>query len=83
MNSTTALDHQVSRQVPEQYEIIDVAEFARRLSLPASWVRSRCRSRAVDGLPVLKLGRNVRLEWGSPALQAWVAAHRRISGKDR
>ena len=58
-------------------EVIDSKELARRWGLPESWVRDRVRSRAVDPIPHLKLGRNVRFEWGSARLEAWLAKLRR------
>jgi hypothetical protein len=58
------------------FEIIDVPTLARRWCLPASWVYEQVRSRASDPLPCLRLGRYVRFEWASPALETWLARHR-------
>jgi hypothetical protein len=59
-------------------EIIDADELAKRLNLPATWVRAQTRSRAADPLPCLRFGRYVRFEWEGPALTGWL--ERRLSG---
>ena len=53
-------------------EILDVEQLAKRLHLPASWLREQTRSRAVDKIPHLRFGRYVRFAWGSPDLQQWL-----------
>lgn len=59
-------------------EIIDLRELARRLCVPASWAYAQARARVPKDrrLPVLALGRYKRVEWNSPQLAAWIAAHR-------
>jgi hypothetical protein len=59
-------------------EIIDSEELARRWRVPESWVRSYSRERCGENerIPHLKFGRYVRFEWGSEALEAWLARHR-------
>ena len=59
------------------FEIIDSDELAKRLNLPATWVRDQVRSRATDAIPHLKFGRYVKFEWGSPSLLEWLARHRK------
>jgi hypothetical protein len=53
------------------FEVIDAPELAKRWKVPASWVREQCRSRALDPIPHIQLGRYVRFSWGSPALNEW------------
>lgn len=61
-----------------QTEIIDAKELAGRWKVPESWVRSYTRERTpkAERIPHLQLGRYIRFEWGSPELEAWLAAHR-------
>jgi hypothetical protein len=61
-----------------EIEVIDAPELAKRWRVPESWVRSQVRSRTptAEQIPHLQLGRYVRFEFGSPALDAWLAAHR-------
>jgi hypothetical protein len=56
-------------------EIIDSDELAKRLKLPASWIRAQTRSRAADPLPCLRFGRYVRIQWGGPTLKNWLQRH--------
>jgi len=60
------------------FEIIDAPELATRWKVPESWVRAYTRERTprAERIPHLKLGRYCRFEWGSPALEAWLAARR-------
>ncbi len=58
------------------YEVIDSPELARRWCLPASWVRDQVRARAADPIPCVRLGKYVRFEWGSKALDDWWARRR-------
>ena len=62
------------------FELIDASELAIRWHLPASWIREQTRSRSVDPIPHLRLGRYVRFEWGSPELAAWLARRRYRKG---
>jgi hypothetical protein len=59
-------------------EIIDSAELAERWKVPESWIRSYTRERTPrdQRIPHLQLGRYVRFEWQSPALEAWLSKHR-------
>jgi len=56
-------------------ELIDTDELARRLNLPASWIRSHCRARTTDEVPHHTFGRWIRFDWNSPKLQQWIRAH--------
>jgi hypothetical protein len=55
-----------------QYEFIDSRELARRLTVPASWIRDQVRARSEDPLPHVNLGKYVRFLWDSPALELWI-----------
>jgi hypothetical protein len=59
-------------------EIIDSGELAKRWRVPESWVRAYTRERTPRDLriPCLRLGRYIRFEWQSPALETWLAARR-------
>jgi len=61
-----------------RFELIDAVELAARWGVPPSWVRNHTRARtpAQERIPCVRLGRYVRFEWGSPALEAWLARHR-------
>ncbi len=61
------------------FESIDSKELALRWGVPVSWVRDQVRSRAVDPIPHVRLGKYVRFEWDSPQLQAWWVRHRNPS----
>lgn len=61
------------------YEIVDAKELAALWRVPESWVREQSRSRASDPIPHVKLGRYVRYELGSPAIEEWWARHRRMA----
>jgi hypothetical protein len=52
-------------------EFLDSAEFAARLNVPESWVRDQVRSRALNPIPHVRLGKYVRFRWGSPELEIW------------
>ena len=51
-------------------QLIDVAELAKRLNVPESWVYGQCRQRKATGFPVIKLGKYLRfnysdvIKWG-------------------
>jgi hypothetical protein len=66
-----------------ELEIIDAVELAKRWTLPESWVRSYSRERTpkAERIPCLRFGRYIRFEWGSPALETWLAQHRQESAK--
>ena len=53
------------------FEVLTAEELAERWRVPASWVRDQCRSRSVDPIPHIRLGRYVRFSWGSPELMRW------------
>jgi hypothetical protein len=53
------------------YEVLDAAELAARWHVPVSWIREHTRERAADPIPIVRLGRYVRFEWGSPSLLRW------------
>jgi len=57
-----------------EVEMIDSTELAKRLNVPASWVRSRTNTkRTSDPIPHLRFGRYVRFTWGSEELREWLA----------
>lgn len=60
-------------------EIIGAEELAKRWKVPETWVRSQTRARTVtaEQIPHLRFGRYLRFEWGSPALEEWLMAHRK------
>lgn len=70
------------QSVPQKptFELIDSVELARRLNLPASWVRSHTRARTLDEIPAIRFGRYCRFKWGSPELEKWIAAHEGTRG---
>jgi len=60
-------------------EIIDAVELAKRWCVPESWIRSKVkpsRTATAEQIPHVQFGRYVRFEYGSPALEAWLARHR-------
>jgi hypothetical protein len=57
-------------------EIIDSVELAKRWAVPETWIREQVRSRALDPMPHVRLGKYVRFEWGSEPLNAWWARRR-------
>lgn len=59
---------------PKPTELLTAEEIADRLKLPVSWVRSRTRSRSLDRLPSIALGRYRRYEWA--AVERWLGEHR-------
>jgi len=63
------------------YEFIDTRELARRLTVPASWIRDQVRARSEDPLPHVNLGKYVRF-LGSPALELWIT-RRIVVGNNR
>lgn len=64
------------------YEFIDSREMARRLTVPASWIRDQVRARSEDPLPHVNLGKYVRFLWGSPGLEEWIR-RRIVKGNNR
>ena len=54
-------------------ELLTVEELAERLRVPPSWIRARTRSRTLDPLPVVRLGRYTRFSWA--AVERWIADH--------
>lgn len=67
----------------ENYEVVDSAGLAERWAVPETWIREQTRSRAEDAIPCVRLGRYVRFEFGSPALQEWWNRRRSVSRKKR
>jgi len=74
---TSALKPTTVHPMPQNstFELIDSNELARRLCLPASWVRSHTRARTLDEIPCVRFGRYVRFRWQSPELERWLKAH--------
>jgi hypothetical protein len=68
----------LSSNEPETIEILDAGELATRLKLPKSWVEENCRTRALDPIPHLRLGKYRRFKWGSRELTQWL--ERRMNG---
>jgi hypothetical protein len=67
-----------------EFEIIDSAELAKRWHLPESWIRHKVKPSHTPSdkqIPHLQFGRYVRFEYGSPALDAWLAKQRQ--GEER
>jgi excisionase family DNA binding protein len=54
-------------------ELLTVEELATRLRVPESWVRARTRSRTLDPLPCVRLGRYTRFRWA--AVERWLHEH--------
>jgi hypothetical protein len=52
-------------------EVLTAGELASRWRVPESWVREQTRSRCMDPIPHVRLGRYVRFIWNSPELNAW------------
>lgn len=54
--------------------LLTPTELAKKLNVPVSWIREKTRRRArlrdADPLPVVKLGKYSRFEWGKVA--AWL-----------
>ncbi len=69
--------------MPENIEIIDAPELAKRWRVPESWVRSYSRERCPkdERIPHLQFSRYVRYEWGSAALEEWLNRHRKGAGQ--
>lgn len=53
------------------FEVLRVAELAERWRIPVTWILEQTRSRAIDPIPHVKLGRYVRFSYGSPDLDKW------------
>jgi hypothetical protein len=64
--------------MPEDIEIIDAPELAKRWRVPESWVRTYSRERCPrsERIPCLRFGHYRRYEWGSRALSEWLSRHR-------
>lgn len=75
-NQSSSEAREQAENVRAPFELIDAPELARRWNLPASWIREQTRSRSVDPIPHLRLGRYVRFEWGSPDLETWLTRRR-------
>jgi len=51
-------------------ELLTVAEIARSLNVPVSWVYERTRRRGAERIPHIKLGKYLRFE--SAAVRTWL-----------
>ena len=73
----------VAQPTPVPY-LVSLEELAKRWSLPITWLREACRSRVADAdkLPVLRLGRYVRVDLNDPALAQWLSA-RKVGGNGK
>jgi hypothetical protein len=56
-------------------EVLIAEELAARWRVPESWVREQTRSRCMDPIPHVRLGRYVRFSWNSPELNDWWERH--------
>lgn len=63
------------------FEVLTAEELASRWRVPESWIREQTRSRCVDPIPHIRLGRYVRFSFGSPELTEWW--NRRSSAKTK
>jgi hypothetical protein len=72
MSALTQLRKPEPRANAPFFEIIDADELAARWKVPKTWIMEGTRSRTVDVIPHLKLGRYVRFRWGSPELEEWL-----------
>jgi hypothetical protein len=66
--------HTATANAPDKmsfFEVIDACELANRWRIPKSWILEQTRTRAVEPIPCVRLGRYVRFEWDSPALLRW------------
>lgn len=70
------------RENSGDYEFLDSAELAARLNISESWVRDQVRTRAIEVIPHVRLGKYVRFRWGSPELETW-AERRMLFGNNR
>jgi len=68
----------VSHTVENGADLIDAAELAARWNVPESWIRNHTRARTpkAERIPCIRLGRYIRFQYRSPALEAWLDAHR-------
>jgi hypothetical protein len=53
------------------FEVIDAVELASRWQIPKTWILEQTRSRALEPIPCVRLGKYVRFEWESPELLRW------------
>jgi hypothetical protein len=65
----------------QAFEILDAAQLAAKWGVPKTWVQDQTRSRALDPIPHVKLGRYTKFEWYSPQLAAWWARRRSSESK--
>jgi hypothetical protein len=47
-------------QLAETFEVLDASQLAERLRVPRTWILEQTRSRAIDPVPHLKLGKYCR-----------------------
>jgi|HubBroStandDraft_5_1064220.scaffolds.fasta_scaffold357007_2 hypothetical protein len=77
ISATASIEEQVENK-GTVFEVLTPDDLALRLRVPKSWIMEQTRSRAVDKIPHLKLGRYVRFQWNSPDLRDWI--NRRLCG---
>ena len=46
--------------IPPTFEVLDASQLAMRLRVPRTWILEQTRSRAIDPIPHLKLGKYCR-----------------------
>jgi hypothetical protein len=78
MNLETADVPLMSHNSGTPVELIDSLELANRWKVPESWIRNHTRARTPreERIPCIRLGRDVRFEWGSLPLTGWLAKKR-------
>jgi hypothetical protein len=50
----------VSQQIQQSFEVLEASQLAERLRVKKSWILEQTRSRAIDPIPHLKLGKYCR-----------------------
>lgn len=70
-----AMQVATEQRAPASGVLLDAGELAVRLNMPETWIREKCRNRALlrdaDPLPHLKLGKYLRFRWSD--VEAWLA----------
>jgi hypothetical protein len=66
-----------SQQIQPSFEVLDASQLAERLRVPRTWVLEQTRSRAIDPVPHLKLGKYCRFVLNDDFFK-WIA--RRAKG---
>jgi hypothetical protein len=69
-----AIAYTTAKPVETKAVLLTPAQLAERLAVPASWVKEKTRTRALerdsDPLPCVRLGRYVRFDWND--VLAWI-----------